>query len=485
MTSVLLLAGLITDVQGGGMFAPLLGTIMSERNISSADVGWIINAGIVGAVVSIGLTASLGDRFGHRRVLLILSGLAIVGSLLAAVSTSFGILLLGRFLSGVAVALPFGWGMVRARATAPQVQTIALVMSVTTALFAQGSIILGSLFLEIGLPWESVLWLLFGLYVALFVLTALSPETPREAHNRDPIDFTGAIGLGVWVTAILVGISEGPTRGWTSPFILGAFLLGAVVLVAWIIQQRLVPAPVVSFENMDVRQTLIGLSAINFLAIVVTTVGVALPTILQTPSVSGFGYGMSPFESTLPLLGVLTGAALSSLLVRRLLPRFGPRIVLVGAATAAVIAPLGLAFFHAAYWQFFVWTFAQGITMVTVWTVGFALVSAAARRDNTAVVFGLQGISMFLTIAIVSAVTYNFATPGPDGWVTESTWQSLLVGVACIALFFAVLWFLVAPRQLIDRHAVPGGEPAVERDINGAAVSLGEHSATNRMKTTP
>ncbi len=83
----------------------------------------------------------------------------------------------------------------------------------------------------------------FALYGVMLLLALNSPETPATARAIVQLDWFGALGLGLWVTALLIGIAEGPAQGWTSPLVLGAFIVSALTLAAWIIQQRRTQEP--------------------------------------------------------------------------------------------------------------------------------------------------------------------------------------------------------------------------------------------------
>jgi EmrB/QacA subfamily drug resistance transporter len=81
--------------------------------------------------------------------------------------------------------------------------------------------------------WSSVFWvnLPIGLTAlvagVLFIPTSKDPSAPR-------IDIPGAVMSIVGLGALLFGIIEGPSRGWTDPLVLAGFALGLGVLAAFI-----------------------------------------------------------------------------------------------------------------------------------------------------------------------------------------------------------------------------------------------------------
>ena len=58
------------------------------------------------------------------------------------------------------------------------------------------------------------------------------PESPVRTPGR--VDWLGAALLSGWLVALLVGISQGGSWGWTSARVLGLFVVAAVLLVVWV-----------------------------------------------------------------------------------------------------------------------------------------------------------------------------------------------------------------------------------------------------------
>jgi MFS family permease len=453
----LLTAGLIYDIAAGGMYGPMVTTIMRDTGFTAAEVGWFFNAATVGGAVSVALTSRMGDIYGSRQVLIGVSIVALLGSAIAGMMSDFWPLIIGRFLVGVSAGIPLGWGLVRPRADATQTQRISVWLTTVTAIFAPLSIVLAGVFALAGYSWRSVTWFIFGLFAMQLVFAVASRNAPIQLSSvaagaaPSKLDWTGSIGLGLWVTAILLGISEGPASGWTSPTVLGYFAAGAVLFIAWIVQQRRSPSPTMSFENMDLRQTVSGYLAIVVICFLGTSFYVGLPNMMQTPS---WGLALDPLSSTWPLLMVLPGTLVAGQLVKFFLPRVGPKVFLPLASVASLSVLLGLAFAHDSYWLFFLWSFLYGVTVMSVYATGYMLVAASTRQDNPSTVFGVQAVIQFLAASIATAIIFNVIAPGPDGFTPESSWTGLFIGLSVLAVLMGCVWALLAPRELTDRHAI-------------------------------
>lgn len=453
IVALLLLSGITLDIQWGSL-SPLIGAIATESGLSGSEIGWVLNAMMVGSSISIGLTARMGDIYGHRKVLIVLIVLALMGCAIGATASGFWPLVAGRFLIGVAVALPLSWGLLRPRATARQIRLVSLALSLLLSIFTPLALVIGGLIVKVGLPWQSVFWVSFALYAVLLILALVSPETPAAARAVVRQDWFGALGLGVWVIALLTGISEGPGRGWTSRTVLGSFVVSAVALAVWIIQQRRAQEPLVSFRNMDLRQTLVGFSGILLISIVGQGMFIALPALLQTPTSSGFGHGLSALDSSYVLLAMIPGAALGYVWTRWGLNHLGPKIVLVVSGSTGIVVFVGLAFAHDAIWMTYVWTFLYSLTILSCLTTAYTLVASAGRQDNMATTIGMQNIVQFVGSTVPVAIVLNALVPGVDGFIPEATFVGIYVALALVVAVFVIGWAVLAPKGITDRHAV-------------------------------
>ncbi|MGO4250453.1 MFS transporter [Paenarthrobacter sp. RAF54_2] len=453
LVALVWLGGVTVDIQWGTL-PPLVGVIAAESGLSGSEIGWVFNSMMVGSAISVGLTARMGDIYGHRKVLIALSFLALLGCAVAATGDGFWPLVAGRFLLGFAVTLPLSWGLLRPRATARQIRIVSLGLSFVMAIFTPTALVVGGFVVELGLPWQSVFWVSFALYAVLLVLALASSETPAASRYVGRLNWFASLGLGIWVTALLVGISEGPALGWSSPIVVGSFGVSAVTLTVWSIQQRRSPDPLMSFRNMDRRQAIIGYSGIFLISVVGVSIFVALPAMLQTPTSSGYGHGLSALDSTYVLLAIIPGSALGYLWTRWGLNRLGPKIVLVISGTASIGVFLGFTVANGPVWMSWVWVFGYALATLSCLTTGYSLVAAAGRQDNMAVTIGMQSIIQYVSGTIPTAIVLNVLVPGAGGFVPKETFDGIFIGAALVVVVFVLIWAVLAPKRLTDRHAI-------------------------------
>lgn len=472
LVALVLLGGVTVDIQWGTL-PPLVGVMAAESGLSGSEIGWVLNAMMIGSAISVGLTARMGDIYGHRKVLITLTVLALLGCALAATGDGFWPLVAGRFLLGFAVTLPLSWGLLRPRATARQVRIVSLGLSLLMAIFTPIALVVGGFVVGMGLPWQSVFWVTFALYAVLLALALVSSETPTAARHDGRLNWFASLGLGIWVTALLVGISQGPALGWTSPIVVGSFAVSAVTFIVWATQQRRSQDSLMSFRNMDRRQAIIGYSGIFFLSVVGVSIFIALPAMLQTPTSSGYGHGLSALDSTYVLLAIIPGSALGYLWTRWGLNRLGPKTVLVISGTASIGVFLGFAFANGPVWMSCVWVFGYGLATLSCLTTGYSLVAAAGRQDNMAVTIGMQSIIQYVSGTIPVAIVLNVLVPGTDGFVPEETFDGIFIAAALFVGLFVIIWAALAPKRLTDRHAI---DTESNPTSNPMKVSIASHA---------
>jgi MFS family permease len=444
-------AGIAIDTQV--VLTPMTNVLAQDLRLTSSEVSWVINALALGGAVSVGLTARLGDMIGPRRVLIPLAGAGVLGALLCLAADGFWLMAIGRFLTGLGVATPLGWAMIRPRATETQLRHVALLLGSVIALFTPVNLILGGVLLKAGADWRMVFVVVAVAYALLFVLALLSPEAPASSRKRVPLDVLGTVGLAVWLTTMLLAISQGTTWGWGSATILSLGAVAVVTFILWVFQQRRAPAPLMAFRGADTKQLVAGYMGQSALNAPASVLFVLVPIMLQLPKQTGFGLGQDQLHSTLPLIMILPSALLSAVISRFALERFGPKVPLVVGSATGAIGFVGLAFVHSEVWNFYVWVSFYAMGLLTCANVGYALAAAGGRQDNMSITFGVQFIGGQLLAAIVTAVVLVILDPA-GGAMTEGTFTGIFLAVAIGLGLFAAGCALLGPRQIVDQHAV-------------------------------
>lgn len=209
---------------------------------------------------------ALADRWGRKGAILVGLGLFAAGCGISAAAGSVAVLLAGRVVTGAGAALVMPSTLALLLQVTPAVRRSHAIATWTAATGAAGALgnLGGGLVLD-RLPWQG-LFLVMG-PLALLLAVAVAFLAPRGERRDTPLDITGAVLLTLATFALLIGIVEGPGRGWTSAPVVGAFLAAVVLVTAFVAHASRSAAPLVDprlFRIPSVRIGAIGVATVFF-----------------------------------------------------------------------------------------------------------------------------------------------------------------------------------------------------------------------------
>lgn len=463
---LLLLATGGTQDFAGLVLNPLVRPIVLDLGLTSGQLSWILVIPSLVAAITAGVLCRAGDRFGHRGVIGTTLVLGIIGSLVGAFAANYEMLLISRILLGLSggAVLALVWGLVKSAVSKDGVQSAALLLGTVMCVVTPLSLTAGGLFIQLGWTWRSTYWLILVLLIVSFGLLIRCAPTPRASLSPVRFEPVGTVGLGIWLFLLVLPLSQGTEWGWLSQTTLLFFLSSCVTFVLWLIQQRRTSAPLIDLTGMDRRQLLGGFMLPTAIYMIITALYVIVPLIGQLPVEVG-GYGMSALNASLILMPILPAAFIASWAVNRLLPSIGPRWISVGSGFLIIAGFLLAAGFRGEPWLLYLATSLFGLGGVAAYNLGWAMVSAAGRPDNTAVTVGLQNMIVAPASAVMVAVTVSLLDRNAvEGVPPESSFTILFLFLAVTAAVLIVGVGLFLPRVLIhserleeltgDLHAV-------------------------------
>jgi EmrB/QacA subfamily drug resistance transporter len=314
--------------------------IESDMNTSLTDAQWVINgyALVFGVLIVTG--GRLADLLGRKRVFMVGAAVFATFSLAAGLAPNVELLILARGLMGIGGALmwPAILGMTYALLPASKAGLAGgLILGVAGLGNAVGPLLGG--FLTDELSWEWVFFLNLPVTAfAVFVTWRQVSESRADTAERH-IDYAGIALVSGGVVSILLALDEGPDRGFGDPLILGLFVLGAVLLGAFLFFERtqgdgaLVPSDVLRNRVFAASCVAVLLMSALFFS-----------AILYLPQFMEKVLGYSPLGSgagLLPLMGVF---AVTSFVAGSVYDRFGGRLVVATGAAALAVGILMLSF---------------------------------------------------------------------------------------------------------------------------------------------
>jgi MFS family permease len=308
-----------------GWYPVLLAAIGEEFQVGAAQLNWVSAAYMLATVVCVPILAKLGDRFGHKRMLVISAALVALGSIVVALAPSFGVFLLGRALQApLAAFLPLEFAIVRDRDAKSAGRSIGKLVGALTFGAAIGALGSGLLYGAID-DLRVVLWMpAIFLLVCVPVVAFLVPESKVRAVGRT--DWLGAALLGGGLLVALGGISNASTWGWTNPLTWIAILGGVVALIVWVAVEKRVAYPLIDIAVLTKGG--IGLPiiiAFLFGAQMFGSQTASSVYLLSDPGVVGFGLGFAAATVGLVSLVAALCAFVAAILGDRVSNRIGSR----------------------------------------------------------------------------------------------------------------------------------------------------------------
>jgi EmrB/QacA subfamily drug resistance transporter len=323
IAAVIAIGGMQLMATMDGMIAVVaLPKIQNELGLSDAERSWVITAYVLtfGGLILLG--GRLGDTIGHKRTFIGGVALFTIVSAICGIAWDGGVLVLARLLQGVAAAIIAPTGMALVATTFAKGPLRNAAMAVLGAIGGVSSVlglVVGGALTEVS--WRLVFFVNvpIGLLVLYLARSALR-ETQKE---RMKLDATGAGLATLGCTAVVLGFSMGPEKGWLSPTTIGSGVVALGAFVAFAVVERTAENPVVPF-SLFIDRNRVATFAVIFLGGGVLFTLTLLIT-LYVQDIMGYGalragVGFIPFA-----IAVGVGAGVSS----RLVTWFPPRVVVI------------------------------------------------------------------------------------------------------------------------------------------------------------
>jgi MFS family permease len=459
------LAALVMAEVVGAVEATMIFAALRTFNAAFGDpvmVGWIVTAFLLSAAASASVCSRLGDMFGRRRLLLIVLALAGVGSLMSAVATSVGGVIAGRAIQGVSGAvLPLCFGLVRENLPEPRVPFGIGVVSAAAFVSAGAAIFLGGVLVD-HTSWHAIFYVgAATAAVAWFMVRGKVPRSPR-LPSTEPVDVPGALLLVPAITGLLIALSQSRSWGWADARTLGLALASLATLALWLRHELRTRSPLIDVRLLMHRQLALANLGVVLLALGPLQGGLVLSQLLQQPTWTGAGLGLSATVAGLVLappmaLAMVVGPGCGALAARR-----GARVPALWACAFLLAGWGGIALHHASIGFVAAMVVLQGIGTAAAYAVAPMLIVEVAPRERTSEVTGVSAVMRYIFNAVGSQVvavmlghaTVSNAAAGPGTYPAPSAFELTLTVISLLcACVIAVTWAL--PRR--DERSYPLG----------------------------
>lgn len=430
----------------------LVPSISREMDVSVGTAQWMLTINLLVGAVATPVMGRLSDGPHKKKLLLWALLIILLGSVIAALAPNFAVFLVGRALQGLTYGIvPVTIAIARRYVPAEKVRFAISSLSVTVATG-----------LGIGYPLTGIIAGLFEFrfafwFAALFVVSAIIvvyrvvPAGPDELAPRLPFDYTGTALLGLGLGILLLGISEGPNWGWNAPLTIGAFVVAAVLLAAWVRVELRSGNPLINLRVLRKAQVLlanstaIGLGAAMYIGLSISSL------IAQAPASTGYGVALPVFWAGFVMFPLSVGSFCANRLVRRLSHRVRLTTLLPIGAGIMAAAGMLLWFAHTELWELLAAMLALGLGMGASYAAMPALIarSVASEELGSSVSFNqvLRTVGSSFGTAVAGAVLAANMAPDlhPTGRGISATLE--ISALLCTAVFAALLIHALVTRS--------------------------------------
>ncbi|ODA39564.1 DHA2 family efflux MFS transporter permease subunit [Desulfosporosinus sp. BG] len=416
-----------------------LGNLIQVFNVSSSTVQWLTTGYLLTLGILVPVSGLLIQWFSTRQLFITSLVFSLIGTIIAALAPSFGVLLLARVIQaiGTGLLLPLMFNTVlliypihRRGAT---MGLMGLVIMFAPAI---GPTISG-LIIEY-LSWHWIFWVCLPFF-ALALLSGITYMQNVSTITKPKIDVLSIILSTIGFGGIVYGFSSAGENGWGSMIVISTITVGLFALALFSLRQVKMNNPMIDLRVFKYPMFTLGVLTVFVAFMVILSSMILLPLYLQV------GLGLAGFSAGLVLLpgGVLNG--IMSPVTGRIFDRYGPRwLVLPGFIIMIVML-----------WLLSKVTTETSILMVIILhsflMVGVSMVMMPAQTnglnqlpkalypDGTALMNTLQqvsgaiGTAVAITIMSASQNTYMKSVTNPSD--PSSVGASLTAGVQDAFIF--------------------------------------------------
>lgn len=304
---------------------------MGEFHINATTVQWLTTGYMLVNGVLIPVTAYFMNRFTTRQLFISSMLLLLVGSIVAASSPGFTLLLTGRLVqaAGAGIVMPLLMSVIYELFPVNKRGSAMGMIGLTIAFAPAIAPSLAGIVIE-HVSWR---WLFIG---AIVILLSARYLTNVSETSKPKADILGIVYSTLGFGGILFGFSNASSSGWGNTVVLSCLIGGGIFLILFCTRQLRSANPMLNlrvFGNRNYAMTTI----INTLVTIIMYADlILLPLYLQSSR------GYTPLESGLLLLPGALLMAMMSPITGRLFDKFGAKVLMLTGLVFVILAVWGV-----------------------------------------------------------------------------------------------------------------------------------------------
>ncbi|MFD1849880.1 DHA2 family efflux MFS transporter permease subunit [Oceanobacillus bengalensis] len=437
---VILFIGAFVAILNETLLNVALPSIMDEFQVKPTAVQWLSTGYMLINGILIPASAFFIQRFTNRSLFLTAMSLFTVGTILASLSPTFGVLLAARMIqaAGSAVMMPLLMNVmltafpIAKRGTAMGIFGLVMIVAPAIGPTLSGWIVEHynwRVLFDIVIP-VAVLSLLIGIF-------KLKNITPQREIKLDVFSIIlSSIGFG----GLLYGFSSAGDMGWNDPVVYGTIIIGTIALIVLVIRQLKMDDPMLQFRIFKYPMFALSSAISIVLSIAMFSAMILLPIYIQT--IRGF----SPMEAGILMLPGALVMGVMSPITGRLFDKYG-------AKTLGII----------------------GLTITIVTTFYFSRLDMTVSYTSMMILFAIRsfGMSMVMMPIMTNGLNQLPMKENPHGTALNNTLQQVSGAIGSALLITVMNNRTESRAEELTQSAMANMDPA----------TLGSEQAMAEMQT--
>ncbi len=404
---LVLLIGAFCTVLNQTILSTAFPALMNAFNISTSTVQWLTTGFLMVNGIMIPISAYLSSRFNTKWLFIIAMIIFEIGTIMAWLAPSFGVLFAARLTQAVGVGI-----------TMPLMQNIMMLIyppEKRGAAMGLNGLVIG-LAPAIGPTlsgWviDNYSWRwLFGMIVPITALVIIASFflVKNVIPNRHPqLDWLSVVLSTAGFGSMLYGFSSVGDKGWTSPLVISTIIIGAILVVILVLRQNKLDEPFLEFKVFESAEYTLATILSSIVMMAMVGVELVIPLYLQII------HGMSAFHSGLTLLFGALLMGIMSPVTGTLFDRYGAKRLAVTGMFILTVGTLPFAFITRdtptlyIVFLYAVRMFGISMVMMPVTTAGMNSLPINLIAHGTAVNNTLRQVATSVGTAIMISVLTN------------------------------------------------------------------------------
>lgn len=417
-------------------------TLMGEFDVNTATVQWITTGYLLVLSLVIPLSSFLKRKFPLRSLFVAAAAAFLAGTLMAALSPSFTVLLAGRLVQGIGtgIALPLMFNIILEQVPEQNLGTMMGVGNLITAVAPAVGPSFGG-YLVSTVSWRAVFWVLVPLVAIALVMGA---ACIRQSSELEDVRFDGAgfALLAAGFAAFIFAGSNASATAWLAPQVLGLFALSIACIAVFCAHSLRSEAPLLRVRAFVSPVFTLSVACIVLTQLTTLGLGFLIPNMAQ------LSLGADAFTAGCLLVpGCVLGAVLLPI-GGKILDHVGPRPPIVFGnlcifAAALLFAAFGTRLTLVPIVAFYLlYTLGQGVYFGNTMTNGLAHLAPEVSADGNALINTLQQLAGAVGTTFVSTIVASAQVGATDlaaATATETANAFMLTAAFCAASTICVL----------------------------------------------